>query len=474
MKTLETNSKRFYFPNTYVLLFCIAITMAILSHIVPAGSFERVLNEATGRTAVVPGSFDYITATPTTLKILFSSVYVGFKDCIDIIGLLLIMGAAMGVIVESGAIHAIIACLVKKLGAKTDILFVILMICFAIASSVVGMAEELIVFIPLILTVCRALNYDDLTACAVLLLGIYSSIGFSPISPYNLIIAQTIAEVPLYSGLELRLVGLVGAVIIAICYVIHYSRKCARNPQNSLLYNKSTGGYILNCEIVETSDVNLDQYELTAKRKIVLIITLATIVSLVVGVILYKWYFEEMCALFFALGIVVSLIQYRGNFNDAAEALVKNAGTLIGTAVLLALSRSIVYILTDAQLMDTFVYWISIPLSHLSGLVAAWGIYISQLVVNFFIPSSSGQAMVVMPVLTPLCDLVGIPRNVAVHAFMTADCYGNLIIPTHPTTLAVLGLAGVPWLKWFRFAWKVVLLFSIWSLIIISIGYFVW
>ena len=190
---LSKKKKRFEFPNTYVLLFGVAVLVAVLTYIVPAGQFERVLDEATGRTAVVADSFHFIDSTPVTLKTLLSSVYVGFMEVVDINGLLLIMGAGIGVIVSSGAIHAIIALCVRKLGQKTDLLFIILMACFGIASAVVGMAEELIVFIPLIMAVCRALHYDDMTACGVLLLGLYSSIGFAPMSPYSVVIAHKIA-----------------------------------------------------------------------------------------------------------------------------------------------------------------------------------------------------------------------------------------------------------------------------------------
>ena len=462
------------FPNTYVLLFLITILMAVLSHIIPAGAFDRVDDAATGRTIVVAGTYKSVAATPTSLTTLLSSVYQGFLDCSDIIGLLLIMGATVGIIIESGAIHAIIAKLVKRLGTKTDLIFVVLMVCFSIASSIVGMAEELIVFVPLLLGVCRALDYDDLTACAVLVLGIYSSIGFSPISPYNLIIAQTIAQVPLYSGMGIRIFGLIGAVIIAIVYVLHYARKCAANPEKSLLYDKKIKGYIINSELVGKDSHSIDEYDMTTERKIILYALLITIIVLVYGVLVYKWYLTEMCALFFALGLFCGIVAFHGDFNSMAEAMIKQASTLMGTAFLLALSRSIVYVMTDAQMLDTFVYWFSLPLSKLNGLVAVWGIYVSQLIVNFFIPSSSGQAMAVMPVLAPLCDIIGINRNLAVHAFMTADCYGNLIIPTHPTTLAVLGFAGVSWIKWFKFAWKIVVLFSIWSCFVLSIAYFAW
>lgn len=472
MSKSESKQFHFAFPNTYVLLFTVAVIVAVLTYIVPAGTFDRVLNEATGRTAVVAGSFHTIESSPATWKTLFSSLYVGFMDVVDINGLLLIMGAGIGIIINSGAIHALIALCVRKLGQRTEILFIILMTCFGIASAVVGMAEELIVFIPLIMAVCRALNYDNITACGVLLLGIYSSIGFAPISPYSVVIAQTIAEVPIYSGLGLRIVGMIGAMVIGMAYLIIYSRRCAKDPSRSLLYDKNTGGYINNSQVAAEFDLNA--YTLTGERKAILVTMLVCMSIVVFGVIKYGWYFEEMSAVFLIMGIVCGLIHYKGKINETAEALVKEAAPLVGTCILLALSRSIVFILTEGQIIDTIVNAIALPLSHLSGLAASWGMYVSQLIVNFFIPSASGQAMVVMPILTPLCDICQIPRNIAVHAFMTADCYGNLIIPTHPTTLAIVGMAGVAWPKWFKFAWKVVLLYSIWSLLLISVGYFLW
>ena len=139
-------------------------------------------------------------------------------------------------------------------------------------------------------------------------------------------------------------------------------------------------------------------------------------------------------------------------------------------AILVSLSRCIIVIISQGQIMDTFIYALSLPLQSLNGVLAAWGIYISQLILNFFVPSSSGQAMIAMPILTPLADLIGVNRQVAVHAFMSADYFGNMIIPTHPTTLACLGMAGISYNKWFKYAWPIVLKWSIWVFIILAIG----
>ena len=177
-----------------------------------------------------------------------------------------------------------------------------------------------------------------------------------------------------------------------------------------------------------------------------------------------------MSALFLVMAIICGLINFNLSFDKVVNCFVENAAGMATVAILLALSRSIVYIITEGQIIDTIIYAISIPLSHLSGVLAAWGIYISQLVVNFFIPSSSGQAMVVMPILTPLADLIGVSRQVAVHAFTAGDYFGNMIIPTHPTTLACLAIAGIPYNKWFKYVLPCFLKWSAWVLVVLAIG----
>ena len=439
-------------------------------------SKEHLTKQPEGlRLSPIPSSMS--SKPPASFLTLFSSVFEGFLQAAELSGIILIMGSAVGVIIQTGAMHALIAKAVKRFGNKTDILLVVLMICFTIASVLVGMCEELVIFIPLILAVCRTMNYDDMTACAVLVIGLYQGLGFAPISPYSTLIAQQIAEVELYSGLGLRVVGVIGGAIIGISYVLIYSKRCAKDPSKSFLYDKEIGGYVVNSTGIQVKEFNLDEYEMTPKRKAIIILFVIAVIINVYGVLKYGWYFDELSCIYLILGIVCALIEYNGKINDAAEALVREAGPLVGTCILLAMSRSIIYVLNEGQIMDTIIYALAQPLSHMSGLVASWGIYLSQLIVNFFIPSASGQAMAVMPIITPLCDICDIcdiPRNVGVHAFMTADCYGNLIIPTHPTTLAILGMAGVSWVKWFKWVWKLVVLFSLWSLILISVGYFIW
>ncbi|MBQ4649943.1 MAG: YfcC family protein [Firmicutes bacterium] len=462
--------KEFRFPSTSTLLMCVTAVMWLLTYIVPAGQFDRALNEATGREGVVAGSFHYIEQSPVNIGQLFQAPYWGLMEVIDIIALVFIVGGAVGVIIESGAIHAGINKIAQKTGGKGDAVFVILMLAFGAASTFLGLAEEFIVFVPLLTSIAISLGYDKITAVAVILLGVYGAGGFALFGPYNTMIAQKVAEVELLSGMGLRAIGCLGCVAISIHHVLRYGKKIKNDPTASLLYDKNDKSLKLDEDKVKKDIIDLSQYELTPKRKATLFVLIVGLIIMAIGVLKWAWWFEHMSALFLVMAIICGLINFNLSFDKVVNCFVENAAGMATVAILLALSRSIVYIITEGQIIDTIIYAISIPLSHLSGVLAAWGIYISQLVVNFFIPSSSGQAMVVMPILTPLADLIGVSRQVAVHAFTAGDYFGNMIIPTHPTTLACLAIAGIPYNKWFKYVLPCFLKWSAWVLVVLAIG----
>ena len=462
--------KEFKFPSTSTLLMCVTAIMWVLTYIIPAGQFDRAINEATGREGVVAGSFHFIEQTPAAIGKLFQAPFWGLCDVIDIVALVFIVGGAIGVIVETGALHAGIGKIAKVTGGNGDIVFVVLMLAFGAGSTFLGMAEEFIVFVPLLVSIALSLGYDRITAVAVLLLGVYGAGGFAIIGPYNTMIAQKVAEVELLSGMGLRIVGCIGALAISIIYVLRYSRRAKKDPTKSMLYDKETQSFRIDDDSTEKELIDLNDFELTPVRSVTLVILLVGLVVMTIGVLKWGWWFEHMSALFLVMAIIIGMINFKWNFDTVINSFAKNAADMATVAILLALSRSIVYIITEGQIIDTIVYAISLPLQHTGGVIAAWGIYISQLIVNFFIPSSSGQAMVVMPILTPLADLIGVSRQVAVHAFTAGDYFGNMIIPTHPTTLACLAIAGIPYNKWFKFVLPCFLIWSAWVLIILAAG----
>ena len=202
----------------------------------------------------------------------------------------------------------------------------------------------------------------------------------------------------------------------------------------------------------------------------ILAILVATIIALIYGVVSYGWYFEEITGLFLTMGILVGLIYRKGNLNQIIRDFLDGAGEMTTAAIFVGLSRAILVVAEDGMIMDTFVYWLSLPLSKLNAVFAAWGIYLSQGIINFVIPSSSGQAVVVMPILTPLSDLIGVTRQTTVLAFQCGDGFWNMITPTHSVLMASLGLAKVPFKKWFKFGLKVVLAWSVWVLVVLTVA----
>lgn len=464
--------KKFKFPNTATLLLIVVLLMGILTYIIPAGLFDREINEATGREGVIPGSFHYIEQSPVSPAKILEAPYWGFLEVVDIIAVVFIIGGSMGVVINSGAIHAGIGAISRKTGDKNDIIFIILMLLFSAASTFLGMAEELIVFVPLLISIALSLGYDKMTAVGVLLFGIYGAGGFAIIGPFNTMIAQKVAGVELLSGMGLRTIGCLGAVIISIHHVLSYGHreKKKRDEIGTVKYDKRDQTLKLDEEKIKKEVVDLQSYEMTAVRSITLIILAVGIALMAVGVYKWGWWFEHMSAIFFAMAIIVGLLTNKGSLDETVRIFLDNAASMAQAAILLALSRAIVFVISEGQIIDTIVYAISVPLSHLNGVLAAWGIYISQVIVNFFVPSSTGQAMVMMPILTPLADLTDLSRQVAVHAFTAADYFGNMIIPTHPTTLACLAIAGISYDKWFKFALPMFLKWSAWTFIILAVG----
>lgn len=288
----------------------------------------------------------------------------------------------------------------------------------------------------------------------MVVIGIYCGYSAGPLNPFNTGIAQGIAELPLFSGLGLRVVLMIGALAIAIHHTARYGKKIKNNKIQS------------GKELEKTKEM----FELTQTRKIILGILFLTIVVLIFGVLKYGWYFSEISALFMLMGIIVGMIIYKGNFNKFTVEFLKGAGEMTTAAIFIGLSRAILVVLQDGSIMDTIVYGISIPLKSLNSIFAAWGMYFTQGIINFAIPSSTGQAVVVMPIMSSISDVIGTTRQVAVLAYQAGDGFWNMITPTHPVVMAALGLAGISFSKWFKFAGVLVIKWTVWVMIILAVA----
>jgi len=458
--------KKFHFPSTAGILMIFCLGVMLLTYVVPAGQFERALDDATGRNIVVAGTYTEMESTPAGLWDLFASVYNGFLDVADICAVILICGGSIGLLIETGAIQAGIGALVKKTGNKTYLMFIVLMIVFALGTCILGLGEEYMIFIPILCSIFVSLGYDELTAVAVTYLSAVGGQAFALVGPFNLMIAQSIAELPLLSGAGLRTVGFVGSLGIAMVYTILHANKVKK--QNTKL-DKESGAIIIDTEKAQKQIINLDDYPLTTERKVVLLIFAAITAFMAWGIVVHAWYFEEMCAIFMAMALIIGLYYFK-SFNKMVDLFLSQGQILAPTLILLSLARGIVVLMNTGNIADTLINWMAEGLSGVSGVFGAWAIYLANIVINLFIPSCSGQATAVMPILTPLADLIGISRQVVVHCFMAADSMGNIIIPTHTLLVASLSLSGVSFAKWFKFAWKLFLIWTAWAFLILAIG----
>ncbi|WP_313235212.1 YfcC family protein [Sporosarcina ureae] len=448
-------------PTTTALLMFMIVIVAALTYIVPAGQFDRVLDEKTERELIVADSFNYVEQTPVGIGGILSSVFGGIVGAAEIIAFVLIVGGVFGVIVKSGAINAALARLIHRLQGRESIFIIIAMTAFAMGGATFGMAEETLPFVAIVLAATIAMGYDRIIAVSIVVVGVYAGYSAGPLNPFNVGIAQGIAELPLFSGIGLRTVLMVGGLIIAIHHTLRYAKKVKLDPSTSLLVGEKE---------VETDTTLLENLTMTRRHKWIMGILGLSLIVLVFGVLKYGWYLGEISALMLLMGIVIGMIAFNGSFNQFTDEFMKGAAEMTAAALIIGLSRAILVVMEEGQIIDTLVYAVSVPLGNLHSVFAAWGMYISQGLINFVIPSSTGQAAVVMPIMSSISDVIGINRQIAVQAFQSGDGYWNMITPTHPVLMAALGIAAVPFGKWVRFAGPLVFKWTIWVMIILAIG----
>lgn len=454
------NKKKFKlsFPDTSTLLIILVVISAICTYIVPAGEFERAIHEGTGRTVVVPGTYTIVESNPTSFMTLLQSIYNGMMDASDIAWFIFVVGGAFAIITKSGAISAALNKLIRNNEGKESLLVAVIMTAFFVGGMSYGMGEEIIPLVAILVPIAIRMGYDPVVGVAMAVVGLYSGYSAGALNPFNTGIAQGISDLPIFSGLGLRVILGIGALIIAIVHTLNYGRK----------FKKS--GQIVNLNELPENIRNIEEREFNRTDSIILAILAITIAVIVFGVIKYDWYLGEFAAVFLLMGLIVGIIYFKGDFNKTINEFVEGCKDISTAVILVCFGRAILIILQDGNILDTIVYATSIPLSHMPDVVAAWGMYISQGIINFLIPSSSGQAVVVMPILSALADVLGITRQTAVLAFECGDGFWNMITPVHPILMASLGLAGVSFKKWFKYALPLVLLWSVWVCVILTIA----
>ena len=465
--------RKFKVPHTLVILFSMVILAQILTYVIPAGSFDRVETES-GRMQVVPGSFHLTPDVPMVSPFAsLTAIPKGFSGAHEIIFFVFIIGGLFAVLRATGSLDAGMASLLRRWGDRPFLLIAGCMTVFALGAATVGFGEEYYPFVPVLVSLCLALGYDRMTAIGIIMVGYGTGYGPAFINPFTTLIAQDIAGLEPASGMWFRLICFVVFVSIGIHHVWTYAQRVKLDPSSSLVADIEVpaGAAIPK---IQDATVLSGLAPLTSVQKRILLAIGAAMSLLIYGMIVWKWGLFEMQGLFAGLVIVIAMLARMSPDKTATEFSI-GAGSLTSVALLIGVARAIQVVLDEGGVVDTMVYGISVPLQELPSTVSAVGMFFVQSILNFFIPSGSGQAYVTMPIMAPLADVVGVTRQTAVLAFQFGDGFSNILIPTQYVLIGILAMAGIPYDRWLRFIMplmiKVGIVGSLALVVAVLIGY---
>ena len=464
------STTRFKVPHTLVLLFGMVVLALLLTYVLPAGAFDRVENEA-GRLQVVPESFQLTPDAEALSPVaVFSAIPRGFSAAHEIIFFVFIIGGAFAVLRATGAVDAALGALLRRLGHRPFWLVAGGVTVFAVGSSTIGMAEEYLPFVPVLVALALALGYDTLTAVGIMCVGYGIGYGAAAINPFTVLIAQDVAGLQPTSGLWFRVVITAALLPVGIHHVWAYAKKVGHDPSKSLVADVRQD----DADVVSPGAQASDQAPMTTTHRWVLGALFVVLAVLVYGLSQWHWYLVEMGALFVGLTIVLAVIARMSPDRTAIE-FGKGAAELTTTALMIGVARAIQVVLDDGGVVDTIVHGISLPLRELPGALSAVGMFFVQSLANLFIPSGSGQAYVTMPIMAPLADLVDVSRQVAVLAYQFGDGFTNILVPTNAVLVGILAMAAIPYDRWVRFIMpfmvKMWILGSVALAVAVAIGY---
>lgn len=445
-------------PHVFALLAMVIVAAGLLSYVVPSGSFQReeITTGNLTRTVVVPGSYQSIPkhysikglfiddeivgkATPVGIMGFLTAIPKGLEQTADIIFFIFLIGGVFGIINKTGTITASIQALIRKFNNSGTLLTIFIMLVISAGGSTLGMAEEFIPLVPVFLYISHKLGYDKIYGLALVFVSAEIGFAAATTNPFNVQIAQGIAEVPLGSGIGFRLVFYVVILTTSILYMLRYGRR---------LKAKNTGASTT-VEVDPEMD-KITAFKLTKYHKRIVVICGLLFVGILWAVQTQGWWMAEMGAGFLAIGIAAAILG-KLSLNEATEAFVHGMGEMLVGALVVGFAKGIQVVLVEGQIMDTIIYYASNTLQYFPKVLAAQGMLLFQTVLNFFIPSGSGQAATTIPLMAPLADLLGITRQTAIFAFTCGDGFANTIIPTSGILMAMLGIAKISFKDWLKF-----------------------
>ena len=458
--------KKFRLPTAYTILFILLVLTAAATWLIPAGRYER-----TAEGTPVAGTYHQVEQSPQGPGDVVLASFQGFYDAVDVALFILMVGGFLGVMMETGAIDAGVSAVVRRLGGREIWLIPVLMVLFSLGGTSFGMWEETMAFYPLLIPVFISAGYDALVGIAVVLLGSGAGVLASTVNPFATGIASGFAGTSLGEGLGLRLAMLVVFDAVAIAYVMRYAAAVRRDPGRSLTADhglRRQGG-----------ESGAEPPALDGRRKLALALFALVFLVMVYAVIPFDEIglpvptlgggFPELSGLFLVGGGIIGLCYGLGE-ERTAKAFVAGASELVGVALIIGISRGITVLMDGGGITDTVLYWGERALEGAGSLVFVLLVYLIYLPLSVLIPSSSGLATLSIPVLAPLGQFAGVEASLVVTAFQSASGLVNIITPTAAVVMGGLALGDVPYDRWVRFVWKLMLIFFLLTVAFLSLS----
>lgn len=465
--------KPWAFPTAFTILFGLILFVAMLTWIIPAGEYDRVKNEELGRDVPVPGTYHQVDANPQRLvKSVLMAPIAGMYDpvegaarAIDVALFVLVIGGFLGVVTRTGAIDAGIGRAMNALRGREIWMIPILMALFAAGGTTYGMAEESLAFYALVIPVMIAAGYDAVTAVAIIMLGAGIGTLGSTINPFATVIASNAAQIPFTQGIGLRVTILVLGWLACVIYVMRYATRVKANPAASIVADmkQENEAHFLK------GQTGVKTLEFTPMRRVVLIIFGITFGIMIWGVSAGGWWMAEMSALFLGAAILSGLVA-RMSEKELTSTFVDGARDLLAVALIIGVARGIVVVMDDGKITDTILNMAAQSLAGLSTVMFVNVMFWIEVMLSFFVPSSSGLAVLSMPIMAPLADFAGASRDLVVTAFQSANGLVNLINPTFAVVMGGLAIGRVGYDRWLRFVAPLLLILVILITVVLSIG----
>ena len=428
--------KKLKVPHTYVLIAMLILLSAALTWFVPGGAY---VTEADGSV-----HFEAREGVPQVLQV-FPALYHGFVKQAGIIIFILVVGGAFWLLNATGAVTGGIRRFIDRVGKRDKLVLVGITILFSAAGAVFGMSEETIPFVGIVVPLVVSLGYDPLMG--MLVVYVASNIGFSSafLNPFTVGIAQGMADLPPFSGMPYRVFCWALLTALLCLFVVLYARRSRRPAAQAAAQQEAP---------------------MSTRQWIILGVLALTVVMLVVGVTVWEWYLPEITGLFLAMGIVCGII---AGFpaGRIADELLSGARDILSAALVVGFASGIIVILQDGQVVDSILHAMQEGLDGTGPLASLSAMYGIQALINLLIPSATAKAAITIPIMAPFSDMVGVSRQAMVLAFQFGDGFTNMITPTSGVLMSALAMARIPYTRWVRWIWKMVLALLVLGLLLL-------